>query len=220
MAGTGAKKRYHGLTLPNLPKHLAVLDEAAAAFIEGTTIEQVEVMGAVVTGQTAYRLHFSEVVFTQIAAAESRFTAMRCEDVRIAGANLANAAWVKLSCYRAEFSDCRMTGMSFLESTLQDTLFRGCKGDYAQFYQASLQRVRFEDCPLINADFREANATGVVFQRCDLSNTDFTGATLRDADLRGCPIEGMRVGPKELHGAIVDEVQALALVRGMGIIIA
>ena len=51
----------------------------------------------------------------------------------------------------------------------------------------------------------------------DLSACDFTGATLKEADLRGCQIDGMRAGPDELRGAIVDEAQALALVRAMGI---
>jgi uncharacterized protein YjbI with pentapeptide repeats len=220
MASTSAKKQYHGIVVPHLPNHLTPLDDPVASFRDKKTTEQAEIIACEVTGQTAYRVHFSEVRFTHLLAAESHFEEMRLVDVRIQEANLANALWVKLDCYRTEFTNCRMTGMSLMESTIHDTIFRDCKGDYVQFHHAVLHAVRFEECPLICADFRETDATGVVFHRCDLTNTDFTGAILRNADLRGCPIEGMRVGPKELHGAIIDEVQALALVRSMGITIA
>jgi uncharacterized protein YjbI with pentapeptide repeats len=124
-----------------------------------------------------------------------------------------------MSCVRAEFVTCRMTGFSTQEALFHDTVFRDCKVDLAQFYQAKMLGVRFEECPLTGADFRKADLTGVVFVHCDLSNTDFTGATLTGADLRGCQIDGMRAGPDELRGAIIDEVQALALVRAMGITI-
>jgi uncharacterized protein YjbI with pentapeptide repeats len=112
-----------------------------------------------------------------------------------------------------------MTGFTTLETLFHDTVFRDCKVDLAQFYQAKMRGVRFEECPLAGADFRLADLTGVVFVRCDLTNVDFTGATLAGADLRGCQIEGMRAGPNELRGAAIDEVQALALVRAMGITI-
>jgi uncharacterized protein YjbI with pentapeptide repeats len=142
------------------------------------------------------------------------------EDVRFTGSNLANAVWPDSACARVEFISCLMTGFITLNALFQDTVFRGSKLDLAQFYQAKMQGVRFEDCPLVGADFREADLTGVVFAQCDLTNTDFRGATLDGADIRGCAIDGMRAGPDELRGATIDEAQALALIRAMGITIA
>jgi hypothetical protein len=46
-----------------------------------------------------------------------------------------------------------------------------------------------------------------------------SGAILDGVDLRGSNIEGMRVGAKELRGAIVDPVQAVELVRILGIVV-
>ncbi len=54
---------------------------------------------------------------------------------------------------------------------------------------------------------------------CNLSGADFSGAKLLGADLRGSRIDGVRIGPQELKGAIIDMTQAIALVRGMGIIV-
>ena len=90
----------------------------------------------------------------------TRFDSLRMEDVRLAGCNLANAAWPTMSCVRAEFVTCRMTGFSTQEALFHDTVFRDCKVDLAQFYQAKMLGVRFEECPLTGADFRKADLTG------------------------------------------------------------
>ncbi len=148
-----------------------------------------------------------------------RFDIMRLEDVRFAGCNLANAAWPNLGCARAEFISCRMTGLTTLEALFHDTVFRDCKADLTQFYQAKMRGVRFEECPLAGADFRKADLTGVVFSHCDLTNVDFTGATLGAPICVAARSTACAQAPSELRGAIIDEVQALALVRAMGITI-
>jgi uncharacterized protein YjbI with pentapeptide repeats len=213
------RKVQNSIKAPQLPKMLpmAVADEDM--LVDGETYTQLEFQQRDLVERVAYRLHFTEVIFTQVNATATHLDRVRMEDVRLVGCNLANAAWSHLACVRAEFSGCRMTGFMTEEALFHDTRFKDCKGDLAQFYKSKLRGVRFEQCPLVGADFRAADVTGVVFAQCDLTNVDFTDAIMRGADLRGCLIEGMRVGPRELQGAIVDEVQALALVRAMGIII-
>ncbi len=213
------RKPRNGIKAPQLPKALPPAELPHDMPADRETYSRLEYQQLDLTELALSRLHFEEVLFTHLVATGSRFDIMRLEDVRFAGSNLANAAWPKLSCARVEFIGCRMTGLTTLEALFHDTVFRDCKADLTQFYEAKMRGVRFEDCPLAGADFRKADLTGVVFSHCDLTNVDFTGATLERADLRGCQIDGMRAGPSELHGAIVDEVQALALVRAMGIVI-
>jgi fluoroquinolone resistance protein len=187
---------------------------------DGETCSHLEYQHLDLNGRSLARPHFEEIIFVQMSASESHFQDLRMEDVRLTGCNLANATWLGLACARVEFTDCLMTGFTTLNAFLLDTVFKECKFDFAQFYQAKLQGARFDSCPLTSADFRESDLTGVVFTHCDLTSADFRGATLSGADIRGCTIEGMRAGPTELHGAIVDEAQALALIRAMGITIA
>jgi uncharacterized protein YjbI with pentapeptide repeats len=115
--------------------------------------------------------------------------------------------------------DCHLTGFQANEAHFQDTLFKNCVGHFAQYAQTKFEAVRFEDCDLSDANFFEADLSGVLFINCDLSNADFSGAKLMGADLRGSKIDGMRVGPRELQGATLDPIQALAFVRGLGIIV-
>jgi uncharacterized protein YjbI with pentapeptide repeats len=184
---------------------------------DGETCAGLEYREIDLSGQVISRPHFDTVIFTQIIATELRCDYLRAEDVRFTSCNLSNATWPNLQCHRAEFIGCRMTGFSTLEAEFSNTVFKDCKIDLGQFYTTKMRGVRFEDCPLTGGDFRMTDLTGATFVRCDLSNSDFSGATLADVDLRSCQISGMRVGLQELRGATIDEAQALALVRAMGI---
>jgi uncharacterized protein YjbI with pentapeptide repeats len=215
----GQEKRRNGFKAPRLPKALPLAELPRDLPADGESYSGLEYQQLDVAESIMSRLHFEGVVFTQLIATGTQCDYLRVEDVRFAGCNLANAVWPNLSGVRTEFIGCRMTGFATLEATLLDTLFRECKVDLAQFYKGKMRGVRFEDCALTGADFRAADVSEAVFVRCDLSQTDFTGARLVGADLRGCQIDGMRAGSNELRGAIVDEVQALALVRAMGITI-
>jgi uncharacterized protein YjbI with pentapeptide repeats len=214
------QKSQNTIKAPRLPKSLPPAELPRDLPADGETYSQLEYPQLDLAGRTLSRPHFEEVIFLQAMANESHFEDLRMEDVRFVGCNLANAAWPDPVCARVEFIGCLMTGFTSLNALFIDTVFKECKFDFAQFFQAKLQAVRFDDCPLTGADFREADLTGVVFAHCDLTGADFRGATLTGADIRGCAIDGMRAGPVELFGAIVDEAQALALIRAMGITIA
>lgn len=213
-----ARKPKSGVNSPRLPATLPVaaapLDELPA---DGETCAGVELRGADFSGRVIARPHFDTVIFTQVMATGVHFDHLRAEDARFTGCNLANALWPEAMCSRLEFIGCRMTGFSAQEAEFVDVVFRDCKLDLAQFYRAKLRGARFEDCPLTGGDLRGADLTGAVLARCDLSGADLTGATLAGVDLRACTIDGVRIGPQELRGATVDEAQAVALVRAMGI---
>lgn len=214
------RKPEGGIKAPQLPKKLPLADPDEDMMSDGETYARREFQRRDLTARVAYRLHYEEVLLTRINATATQLDHVRLADARLVGCDLANATWSHLACDRVEFSGCRMTGFMAPEADVRDTRFHECKAELAQFYRATVRGGRFEDCQLVGADFRFADVSGVVFARCDLSQVDFTGATMRGADLRGCVIEGMRVGPSELRGAIIDEAQALALIRAMGITIA
>jgi uncharacterized protein YjbI with pentapeptide repeats len=213
------RKPKSGLKAPRLPVALPLAEPPHDLPADGDILSGFEYQGLDLTEQAISRLHLETAIFTQLIATGAQCENLRTEDVRFVGCNFANAAWPKLSCCRAEFIGCRMTGFITLEADVSDTIFRDCKIDLAQFYHAKMCGVRFEDCPLTGGDFRLTDLTGAVFMRCDLSGADLSGASLAGVDLRGCQLDGVRVGPAELRGATIDEAQALALVRAMGITI-
>lgn len=215
----GTRKSKPGIQAPQLGKSLQPAQLPRDLPTEHETFSGLEYLHLDLSERAISRLHFQEVIFTQLLATGSALDHLRMEDARLVSCNLANAVWHNLACTRVEFTGCRMTGFATLEAELHDTLFKDCKLDLAQFYGAKMLAARFEDCPLQGSDFRNADLSGAALIRCDLTGADFTGAKLAGVDLRTCRIDGMRAGPTELRGATVDDAQALALVRAMGVIV-
>ena len=171
------------------------------------------------SNQRLRHLSFDQVLFEHVELNKTYMEPIRILDSRFKACDLANAEWVKADLARVELLDCHLTGFQANEAHFQDTLFKNCVGHFAQYALTKFEAVRFEECDLSDANFFEADLSGALFINCDLSNADFSGAKLMGADLRGSKIDGMRVGPRELQGATLDPTQALAFVRGLGIIV-
>ncbi len=172
------------------------------------------------SGQRLHHFALDQVLLEHVELSKTYIDPIRVLDSRFKACDLANAEWVKADFARVELLDCLLTGFQANEARFQDMLLKNCVGHFAQFAQTTFEVVRFEECDLSDANFFEADLSGALFLNCDLSNADFTGAKLAGADLRGSKIDGMRVGPRELQGATLDPTQALAFVRGLGIIVA
>ena len=213
------KRKRSGKTLktPDLP--LQKLEKASPGILleDGIQCTQLVLTRTDLSGQNLRHLSFDQVLFEHIEASATHFDSLRILDSRFKACDLANAEWVKADFARVELLDCHLTGFQAHEAHFRDVLFKDCLGHFAQYALTKFEGVRFESCDLSEANFFEADLSGVVFRTCDLSNADFSGAKMYGADLRGSKIDGMRVGPRELQGAILDPPQALAFVRGMGI---
>lgn len=57
------------------------------------------------------------------------------------------------------------------------------------------------------------------FENCNLTRIELLHTSLKDIDLRSCLIEGLKISGNELKGAVVTEIQALELVRFLGVIV-
>lgn len=57
----------------------------------------------------------------------------------------------------------------------------------------------------------------VVLNDCDLRLARLTSARLAGADLRGSNLEGIEAGPGDLHGAIIEPMQAADLIALLGV---
>ena len=170
-------------------------------------------------GQSMDYLSFEQVMCKTVNMNSTSFTHLRLNSVRLSECDLAIAHWREAAWDRVEAIECRMTGFLGIEAKFKDMLFKQCMANMAQLRFSTFKAVRFEDCDLSDADFQGADLTGVSFVRCNLQNVEMSGAKLIGADLRGCTIDGLRAGPQELRGAIIDPAQALALVQAFGIVV-
>ncbi len=175
--------------------------------------------GCDLSDQAAEDVTFETTVLKHVGLGRTRLPSLQLQDVRLDACDLAEATWEKALLSRVEALGCRMVGWRASEGLLRNVLIKGCSAIGAQFWSTEFKNVRFESCILRDADFQRADLSGVIFDKCDLSNAKMSDAKLAGADLRGSKIEGVRLGLKELQGAIVDMEQAIAIARLLGVVV-
>lgn len=140
-------------------------------------------------------------------------------DVIFNHCDLSNISFLEAVCRRVEFHNCRLTGIDFIRGTLEDVLFENCECSYANFSSA-----RFKRCSFQNTRFLEAAFSMCSFMHMEIAYCDFMGSELLDASLKGMDfsnsrIDNILVNAEGLKGVFVNEEQAVACAKLLGIIV-
>jgi uncharacterized protein YjbI with pentapeptide repeats len=206
--------------VPRLPRRPgAATPLPAAELVDGSAFQDITVANAELADVTANDPSFERVLLKRTNLARSKLTLATWIDVRWDTSDFAEGHWEKALFLRVEFLGCRMMGTQLLEARMQHVRFSRSNITYARFWNARFEHTRFEQCELREASFEGANLSGVVFDRCDLREADLRGTTLHGTDLRGSQLDGLRVGVKDLEGAIIDAQQAVQLAALLGVIV-
>jgi uncharacterized protein YjbI with pentapeptide repeats len=144
-------------------------------------------------------LRFEEARLERVDLSGGRLAHLSLSDVELDGCNLANADVRGGSAWRARIARSRLTGVSWTEGMIRDTVLADCRIDLSSFAATRLDQVVFERCLLMQVDFQEANLRAVRFVDCDLTEADVNQAHFERCELRGCTIDGMR-GAERLRG--------------------
>jgi uncharacterized protein YjbI with pentapeptide repeats len=137
-------------------------------------------------------LRFEESRLERVDVSASRLARLALSDVELESCNLANADVRGGSAWRVRIVRSRLTGLSWHEGLIRDTVLSDCRIDLASFAATRLEHVVFERCLLMQADFQDANLRAVRFVDCDLTEADITKAQFTGCELRGCTIDGLR----------------------------
>jgi uncharacterized protein YjbI with pentapeptide repeats len=167
------------------------------------------------SGQIASRVTIRNARFQDVGMAATKLRSLKLTDARFDHCDLANADWYLSTLCRIEISNCRMTGIRVIGSSIKDASVEDCKIDLAQFRTSNFRDCRFSNCNLRESDFYEADLQGVVFSNCDLRGAQISGAKLRGTDFRGSQLEGLQVRAEDLQGAIIDPLQLVALAQDL-----
>ncbi|MFG0258732.1 MAG: pentapeptide repeat-containing protein [Phycisphaerales bacterium JB041] len=202
-----------GVRPPDLPERLEPFDPVRAPTPREISERSIE--DATLSGAPRERLSI-----TSSRARAARFAGASVEnltDTVLEHCDLANAEWSNARLRRAEFRECRGTGLGLGGATLTDVAFIGCKLNLACFIGASLTQVRFEGCDLREADFDSAGLESVVFRRCELGGARLVRSSLARVDLRGSRLGAIVLSPEMVRGCTIDEAQAVTFAASLGL---
>jgi uncharacterized protein YjbI with pentapeptide repeats len=182
-----------------VPDELEPASVDAAAVESGDEWRRVRIVDAELADLAMPSLRFEEARLERVDLSGGRLAHLSLSDVELEGCNLANADVRGGSAWRARIMRSRLTGVSWTEGLIRDSVLSDCRIDLSSFAATRFDQVVFERCLLMQADFQEASLRAVRFVDCDLSEADLTDARFDRCELRGCTIDGIR-GAERLRG--------------------
>jgi uncharacterized protein YjbI with pentapeptide repeats len=196
--------------VPRTPRSIApdpprLPDELEPAAIDPRTVEsgdewrRVRIADAEAAELAVPGLRFEESRLERVDLSGSRLAHLSLSDVELESANLANADVRGGSAWRARIGRSRLTGISWHEGLIRDTVLSDCRIDLSSFAATRMDQVVFERCLLMQVDLQQATLRAVRFEDCDLTEADVSEARFERCELRGCTIDGMR-GAERLRG--------------------
>lgn len=208
------------LASPKLP--MQPTESSLLAMIDDGELEDARLLNEDGSNCNIAALDLSSVLIERVNFTGAHFNRVTMRDLVADASDFSSAHLNSGMVVRAEFTNCRMSGVDFSQTSLHDVVFRGCKLDIANFRQADLRRVLFVDCILVETDFMNAHLTNVEFQSCTMEKTIFIRAACKQVDLRGSQLVQI-VGWPGLKGATIDDGQLAAaapyLAQELGLII-
>ena len=147
------------ISLPRIAPQLSdvTLKELLDGDLEDAVLRDIDATNCFVQSlnMSGVRLEKMTLTAAQLERVGARdFVAKRTD---FSAAHMVNGAF-----NRAEFDNCRMTGVDFSRTSLHDVTFRDCKLDMANFRFADLRRVKFVDCTFVETDFLSATLLSLI----------------------------------------------------------
>jgi uncharacterized protein YjbI with pentapeptide repeats len=204
---------------PQLPKHLLPAEPPPDQLVDQASYRQCSLHECDFSSQIAADIVLDQVVCKRLRLHLAELPLAQVLDVRFDTCDLAGSAWEKAHMRRVEFLGCRLLGIKVSNSSFEDMLVHNCNAEFARFWSATFKATQFEHCSLREASFQDTDLEGVVFRDCDLTKADLRGAKLAGTDFRGSIIDGVQVGLKELHGAIIDPSQVMHIAALVGVVV-
>ena len=118
---------------------------------------------------------------------------------------------------RVHMQQCRMTGTDMSQCTFQDTVLDNCQAVYVNFSASKMKLCQWKETVFREAAMSMCTFADLSVSRCDFTSAEFLDTSLNKVDLSDSKIGGISVGMKELKGVIMNEEQALACVKLLGI---
>ena len=138
-------------------------------------------------------------------------------DCHFINCDLSNVELSQSLFHRVRFDQCKGTGSIFRKSKFKYTEFIKSQFSITDFSESTFENVKMTECNFTEGAFQSCRQSDFKTIQVDFTQADFTETSLTKMDLSGCNIDGLRLSPQLLKGLTVDPIQALSLVRLLGI---
>ncbi|TQM16378.1 pentapeptide repeat-containing protein [Pseudonocardia kunmingensis] len=196
---------------PDLPE---ALEPAPGVVGGGAVWDCVEAGADVRVPEHVAGLRVQESRWVGGSLAGVRFTGLECRDTEFVQCDLSGAVLDSAVLSRVVFTDCRLTGTVLDGAQLTDVRISDSAADLLSLRMARARFVLVENSGLHAADLYEFDGEHCAFLGCDLGEASVEAARLRETDLHGCTVDGLR-GALALRGARISPDQIVPLAAAL-----
>jgi len=162
-------------------------------------------------------LDMTDSVGTGARFADCTFRGAQLDRCALEATSFENCTFVRCSFVGARFIGCKFVGSVFDAASAERVVVEGGDWSFTALPAADLRRAQIDGVRMREADLSAARLEHAVLANCDLAGATWSRADLRYCDLRGSDIGDLEPGNVQLHRAIIDWPQAVALARGLGL---
>ena len=110
-----------------------------------------------------------------------------------------------------------MTGVSFIDSTIKDTLFSNCLCKYINFSGSNLSNLKIDSSNLEDSSFNECFVKNVLFCDSNFTSSRFSNCNLDGVDFRSNDISLIVMDRYSMKGIVLDSFQCRNIVGNLGV---
>ncbi|KRK33149.1 hypothetical protein FC07_GL001403 [Loigolactobacillus bifermentans DSM 20003] len=119
-----------------------------------------------------------------------------------------------------QFTDCRLLGADFTQTTLIATTFKNCPAQMINFSEAYFQKCQFQTCDFTDALFLNVTTrlrTKVQFDDCQLQRVDLLDTKLKGWDVSRSTLGEWHLSAQDIGGLVIAPWQAANLISLFGV---
>jgi uncharacterized protein YjbI with pentapeptide repeats len=163
---------------------------------------------------------FEECTFANCNFSETHFKRCTFRDCHFQNCDLSLLDVDYSSFQRSKFVECKLIGMNWAKvSRIEWVEFHSCNLSYATFMELDLTKAIITHCLAKEATFAETNLTEANCTHTDFTDSRFIRNNLTKADFRGAHNYAIAADQNTLKKTRFSLPEAVALLRGLDIIL-
>lgn len=131
--------------------------------------------------------------------------------------DLSNFEFNNRSLHRCQFINCRLVGVNFINCSLKDVLFNNVQALYLNMVSCNIKDISFENSNLEKANLTDNKIKNMLINESNFSEAEIQKTSLKDVDFSNSTIDGIMTDLDSLVGIKVNSIQALDLIKLLGI---
>lgn len=175
----------------------------------------------VLTQEDMSRFSFKNVIFENCKFINCNFEKSSFIDVLFESCDLSNSNFCDGYFNTCEFISCKAVGISLQNNKLQQLFIKDCNFNYSNWDSSLCNGVSLNQIDMSDTSITECVLKNIEFDNVEFMNTNFFKTLLKDIDLTKCKIGKVNISSdyKELRGAVISHIQAVDLVKLLGVVV-